>query len=73
MPKGDGTGPKGEGPRTGGGVGRGRGGQGRGGGVSAGPGGSCVCPKCGERATHQLGSPCHEQKCKKCGTAMIRE
>ena len=73
MPRGDGTGPRGQGPRTGGGVGRGRGGQGRRGGVAAGPGGYCVCPSCGERATHQLGSPCYEQKCPKCGAAMVRE
>jgi hypothetical protein len=72
MPRGDGTGPIGQGAGTGRGMGRG-GGQGRRGGFAAGPGGCCVCPKCGERATHQLGTPCYEQQCPKCGTAMTRE
>lgn len=63
MPRGDGTGPKGQGPRTG---------RGMGGGFAAGPGGYCVCPNCGEKVPHQLGTPCFEQKCSKCGTAMTR-
>lgn len=73
MPRGNVTGPRGQGPETGKGTGRGGGGQGRGGGFAAGPGGYCVCPDCGERVPHQLGSPCYEQKCPKCGTAMTRE
>ena len=75
MPRGDGTGPRGQGPGTGRGAGVGRGGrgQGRGGGFAAGPGGYCVCPSCGEKAAHQLGTPCYEQKCPKCGTEMTRE
>ena len=79
MPRGDGTGPRGEGPGTGrgkrgsGGAGRGRGGQGQGGGFAAGPGGNCVCPNCGEKAPHQLGQPCYDLQCPKCGTAMTRE
>jgi len=78
MPRGDGTGPRGQGPGTGRGMGRGGGagqggGRGLGGGVAAGPGGYCVCPNCGEKVTHQLGSPCYDQKCPKCGTAMTRE
>ena len=78
MPRGDGTGPKGQGPGTGrgmgrGGAGRGRGGQGQGGGFAAGPGGNCVCPNCGEKAPHQWGQPCYEQRCSKCGTGMTRE
>jgi len=65
MPRGDGTGR---------GMGRGQGaGRGRGGGFAAGPGGYCVCPNCGEREVHQLGTPCYEQQCPKCGTAMTRE
>jgi len=73
MPRGDGTGPKGQGAGTGKGTGRGGAGQGRGGGFAAGPGGNCVCPKCGKKAPHQLGSPCYEQKCPECGAAMTRE
>ncbi|MFO7972735.1 MAG: DUF5320 domain-containing protein [Desulfobacterales bacterium] len=72
MPRGDGTGPKGQGPETGKGQGRGLG-RSRRGGLGAGPGGFCVCPNCGERAPHQPGNPCYEQKCPKCKTAMTRE
>ena len=74
MPRGDGTGPRGQGAGTGRGMGRGQGGgRGRGGGFAAGPGGYCICPNCGERIAHQLGTPCFEQQCPKCGTAMTRE
>ena len=56
------------------GAGRGLGGRGRmGGPVAAGPGGQCVCPKCGAKATHQIGIPCYQQKCPKCGSPMTRE
>ena len=47
--------------RGGGGRGQGGGGRGLGGGSAAGPGGYCVCPNCGERATYQLGNLCYEQ------------
>jgi predicted Fe-Mo cluster-binding NifX family protein len=85
MPRGDGTGPQGTGKRGGGmGAGGGRGqnqsqGQaGRGGGrmggtAAAGPAGFCVCSQCGERRPHKLGVPCFEQKCSKCGVALMRE
>ena len=76
MPKKNGTGPKGQGPDTGrGGRGRSRGsgGQGQGGGFAAGTGGYCVCPNCGEKAAHQMGIPCYEQKCPKCGEDMTRQ
>jgi hypothetical protein len=63
MPRGDGTGP----PR-GGGRGRGR----RGGPSAAGPGGQCICPKCGHKVPHVVGRPCNQQTCPKCGTAMTR-
>jgi len=65
MPRGDGTGP----PR--GMVGRGS----RMGGTrpGAGPGGNCVCPRCGTKVPHQKGTPCYNLNCPKCGTKMVRE
>ena len=74
MPKGDGTGPFGQGPGTGRGMGRG-GGRGRmaGNRPGAGPGGYCICPSCGEKVTHQAGSPCYNLTCPKCGSRMVRE
>ena len=60
MPEKNGTAPKGQGSDTGrggGGRSRGSGGQGQGCGFAAGPGGYCVCPTCGEKAAHQMGSP----------------
>lgn len=74
MPRGDGTGPDGTGPRGGGGGGRG--GQGRGGGrqggFAAGPGGECVCPKCGKKVSHDRGVPCNGIKCPDCDVPMTR-
>jgi len=55
------------------GTGGGKGMAGRGGGFGASSGGNCVCPNCGEKASHKLGAPCYEQRCPKCGTAMTRE
>jgi len=72
MPRGDGTGPRGQGSGTGRGM-SGQGGDGRGGGFAAGPGGNCVCPSCGEKTPHKMGSPCYDLRCPKCGTAMTRE
>jgi len=74
MPGGDGTGPSGQGPMTGRGQGRGQGGQGRGqgGGFASGPDGECRCPNCGYRESHQLGVPCYDRKCPKCGSPMTR-
>jgi hypothetical protein len=40
---------------------------------SMGPGGFCVCPKCGEKIPHLPGNTCREEKCPKCGTRMVRE
>ncbi len=71
MPRGDGTGPDGKGPigGRGGSLGRGRG---RMGGTAAGAGGYCVCPKCQSRVPHQVGQPCYEMECPKCGTPLVR-
>jgi hypothetical protein len=49
------------------------GGHGRNKGGAFGPGGFCVCAKCGEKLAHQQGVKCTQIKCPKCGRAMIRE
>ncbi len=71
MPGRDGTGPSGQGPGTGRGLGRSSG-RGRMGGQNMGPGGMCVCPKCGTRIEHKVGVPCYEISCPGCGTKMAR-
>ena len=71
MPGGDGTGPDGTGPRGGRGQDRGRG-RSLGGGFAQGPGGECRCPNCGHKEPHQLGVPCFNKKCPKCGSPMTR-
>lgn len=51
-------------------------GQGRGrmgGPYAAGPGGNCVCPKCGATVPHVAGQPCNQRDCPKCGTKMTRQ
>ena len=63
MPRGNGTGPP---------AGRGRGRGKMGGPFAAGPGGNCVCPKCGYKELHIVGQPCNEKTCPKCGTQMTR-
>ncbi len=73
MPRGDGTGPKSQGSGSGRGIGRDGRGQGRGGGFAAGPDGNCVCQNCGEKIAHVPGTPCYEQQCPKCGSAMVHE
>ena len=54
------------------GQGRGAGGGGRMGGFAAGPGGTCVCPKCGYKEPQIRGQPCMNNKCPKCGSPMTR-
>ncbi len=63
---------KGLNPGGGKGLGRG-GGKGRNKGGAFGPGGFCVCAKCGEKATHVQGEKCTTKKCPKCGHTMVRE
>ena len=61
---------------AGGGQGQGRVGQGRGrmgGPLAAGAGGDCLCPKCGHSEPHEIGRPCNQKSCPKCGTAMTRK
>lgn len=62
--------------RFGRGQGRGTGkGRGKAGGnkLGSGPGGICVCPKCGHKEPHEAGQRCIDQLCPKCGTKMLRE
>ena len=58
------------------GAGKGKSGQGRGrlaGPLAGGAGGNCLCPKCGNRESHERGVPCLQKQCTKCGAAMTRE
>jgi predicted DNA-binding protein (UPF0251 family) len=48
-------------------------GAGRMGRFAAGPNGNCICPKCGYKESHQIGVPCYQKKCPKCGSPMTRE
>ena len=54
------------------GAGRGRG-YGSGNKPSSGPGGSCVCPKCGKKTPHVAGQRCVDQVCSDCGIKLTRE
>lgn len=51
----------------------GGGGRGRNYGGALGPGGFCVCAKCGEKFPHQRGVKCTTIKCPKCGHTMARD
>lgn len=67
---------RGRGMGQGGGKGRGQGSQGpgrMGGPLTAGPGGTCVCPQCGHAEPHDPGIPCTGRKCSKCGATMVRQ
>ena len=55
----------------GGGFGRG-GRRGLGGGFARGPGGECICLNCSYHEQHQLGVPCFNKNCPKCGAPMTR-
>lgn len=59
-------------PGSGQGLGRG-GGRGRNRGGAFGPGGYCVCTKCGEKIPHQQGVKCTTLNCPACGNTMVRE
>jgi len=48
-------------------------GKGKNKGGAFGPGGNCVCAKCGEKIQHEKGVKCTTIKCPKCGQTMIRE
>jgi len=48
-------------------------GNGRNNGGACGPGGYCVCAKCGEKIVHERGVRCTSLKCPKCGNTMVRE
>lgn len=49
------------------------GGQGRNKGGAFGPGGFCVCAKCGEKVPHKQGVKCTTISCPECGNTMVRE
>jgi len=43
------------------------------GGIAMGPGGECVCPRCGYKISHKGGRPCVREECPKCGSRMVRK
>lgn len=46
--------------------------RGRGPGKRGGPGGYCVCPRCGHKEPHRAGRPCYQQRCPECNALMTR-
>jgi len=51
----------------------GSGGRGRNRGGAFGPGGFCICAKCGAKTAHRQGVKCTDLKCPQCGHTMVRE
>jgi len=45
----------------------------RGKGMGMGPSGTCVCLKCGYSISKRRGVPCLDEKCPKCGAALVRK
>lgn len=45
---------------------------GRMGGDRLGPGGYCLCTRCGTRMPHSTAVPCYSTRCPQCGGPMIR-
>jgi predicted Fe-Mo cluster-binding NifX family protein len=60
------------------GMGRGKGRGGKGSGrmmgtsPGVGPSGNCVCPVCRAKMRHQVGTPCYNLSCPKCGAKIVR-
>lgn len=38
-----------------------------------GPGGDCVCPRCGAKVPHRRGVRCSDERCPTCGIGLLRE
>ena len=72
MPRQGRTGPHDQGQGTGRGQWR-AGGSGKGDGFGFELDGNCICSICGFKVSHQLGIPCQEMNCPKCGGVMGRE
>lgn len=47
--------------------------SGRTGGMRGGPGGFCICTRCGTKVRHERGIPCTEARCPECEQPMVRD